>query len=165
MAVNPDGRRAPADLSSATPAGCRWRCTGGPLGWAQHDRTDSSREPACARTVIISGWCDAPQEANAPQQAKASPSASTPSCAQTSSTAGSFPANDSHPSSSASARVVSVNVIREALALLAAQNLIRVERNRGFHETSLSADMLTDLRAARRINEGLRCGSRSNEAG
>ncbi len=49
---------------------------------------------------------------------------------------------------------VSVNVIREALALLAAQNLVRVERNRGFYVTTLSPEARTDLTAARKINEG-----------
>ncbi len=49
---------------------------------------------------------------------------------------------------------VSVNVIREALALLAAQNLVRVERNRGFYVTTLSPETRTDLTAARKINEG-----------
>ncbi len=49
---------------------------------------------------------------------------------------------------------VSVNVIREALALLAAQNLVRVERNRGFYVTTLSRQARTDLTAARKINEG-----------
>jgi len=49
---------------------------------------------------------------------------------------------------------VSVNVIREALALLAAQNLVRVERNRGFYLTTLSPRACTDLMAARKINEG-----------
>jgi len=49
---------------------------------------------------------------------------------------------------------VSVNVMREALALLAAQNLVRVERNRGFYVTTLSPEARTDLTAARKINEG-----------
>jgi len=49
---------------------------------------------------------------------------------------------------------VGVNVIREALALLAAQNLVRVERNRGFYVTTLSPEARTDLTAARKINEG-----------
>jgi len=60
---------------------------------------------------------------------------------------------------------VSVNVMHEALTLLAAQNLIRIERNHGFHVTTLSAEELDDLTAARTINEGQRCGSRSSEAG
>ncbi|GAB2456625.1 GntR family transcriptional regulator [Jatrophihabitans fulvus] len=49
---------------------------------------------------------------------------------------------------------VSISVMREALGLLAAQNLVRIERNRGFHVTTLSAEVLTDLTAARKINEG-----------
>ena len=35
---------------------------------------------------------------------------------------------------------VGVNVTREALALLATQNLVRVERNRGFYVTTLSPE-------------------------
>ncbi len=49
---------------------------------------------------------------------------------------------------------VSVNVMREALALLAAHNLVRVERNRGFYVTALSPETRTDLTAARKLNEG-----------
>ena len=49
---------------------------------------------------------------------------------------------------------VSISVMREALGLLAAQNLVRIERNRGFHVTTLSPDALADLTLARRINEG-----------
>jgi DNA-binding GntR family transcriptional regulator len=49
---------------------------------------------------------------------------------------------------------VSISVMREALGLLAAQNLVRIERNRGFHVVTLSAEVLTDLTAARKINEG-----------
>ncbi len=49
---------------------------------------------------------------------------------------------------------VSISVMREALGLLAAQNLVRIERNRGFHVTTLSVEVLTDLTAARKINEG-----------
>ncbi len=49
---------------------------------------------------------------------------------------------------------VNVNVMREALTLLAAQNLIRIERNHGFHVTTLSREVLDDLTAARTINEG-----------
>jgi len=49
---------------------------------------------------------------------------------------------------------VSISVMREALGLLAAQSLIRVERNRGFHVTTLSSEVLTNLTAARKINEG-----------
>lgn len=49
---------------------------------------------------------------------------------------------------------VSNSVMREALGLLAAQNLVRIERNRGFHVTTLSPAVLTDLTTARKINEG-----------
>ena len=49
---------------------------------------------------------------------------------------------------------VSISVMREALGLLAAQNLVRIERNRGFHVTTLSATELISLTAARKINEG-----------
>lgn len=49
---------------------------------------------------------------------------------------------------------VSISVMREALGLLAAQNLVRIERNRGFHVVTLSVEALTDLTAARKINEG-----------
>ncbi len=49
---------------------------------------------------------------------------------------------------------VSISVMREALGLLAAQNLVRIERNRGFHVTALSPDALADLTLARKINEG-----------
>lgn len=49
---------------------------------------------------------------------------------------------------------VSISVMREALGLLAAQNLLRIERNRGFHVTTMSASELVELTAAREINEG-----------
>lgn len=49
---------------------------------------------------------------------------------------------------------VSISVMREALGLLAAKNLVVIERNRGFHVTRLSVTELTDLTAARKINEG-----------
>lgn len=49
---------------------------------------------------------------------------------------------------------VSLGVVREALGLLAAAGLVRVERNRGFHVISLSRRALADLTAARAINEG-----------
>ena len=49
---------------------------------------------------------------------------------------------------------VSISVMREALGLLATQNLVRIERNRGFHVTTLSPDALADLTLARKINEG-----------
>lgn len=49
---------------------------------------------------------------------------------------------------------VSISVMREALGLLASQNLVLIERNRGFHVTTLSAAALTDLTVTRKINEG-----------
>ena len=49
---------------------------------------------------------------------------------------------------------VSISVMREALGLLAAQSLVRIERNRGFHVITLSPDALADLTVARKINEG-----------
>lgn len=49
---------------------------------------------------------------------------------------------------------VSVGVMREALGLLSAQNLVRIERNRGFHVVELSVEALGDLTEARKINEG-----------
>jgi DNA-binding GntR family transcriptional regulator len=49
---------------------------------------------------------------------------------------------------------VSVGVMREALGLLAAQNLVQVERNRGFHVITLSQEALEDLTLARKLNEG-----------
>jgi DNA-binding GntR family transcriptional regulator len=49
---------------------------------------------------------------------------------------------------------VSISVMREALGLLATQNLVRIERNRGFHVITLSPDALADLTVARKINEG-----------
>jgi DNA-binding GntR family transcriptional regulator len=49
---------------------------------------------------------------------------------------------------------VSLSVTREALGLLAAQNLVRIERNRGFHVTTISTDALADLIMARKLNEG-----------
>lgn len=49
---------------------------------------------------------------------------------------------------------VSIGVMREALGLLAAQNLVRIERNRGFHVTTVSAEALRNLTVARKINEG-----------
>src|ERR1700759_1094438 len=47
-----------------------------------------------------------------------------------------------------------ISVMREALGLLAAENLVRIERNRGFHVITLSPDALADLTLARKINEG-----------
>lgn len=49
---------------------------------------------------------------------------------------------------------VSLGVLREALGLLAAQSLVQIERNRGFHVTTLSLQALSDLIVARKINEG-----------
>jgi DNA-binding GntR family transcriptional regulator len=49
---------------------------------------------------------------------------------------------------------VSIGVMREALGLLAAQSLVRIERNRGFHVTPLSPEALGDLTFARKVNEG-----------
>lgn len=49
---------------------------------------------------------------------------------------------------------VSLSVVREALGLLAAQDLVQVDRNRGFRVTPLSLQALTDLTEARVVNEG-----------
>lgn len=49
---------------------------------------------------------------------------------------------------------VSIGVMREALGLLSAQSLVRIERNRGFHVTTLSPEALGQLTFARRVNEG-----------
>lgn len=49
---------------------------------------------------------------------------------------------------------VSTSVMREAFGLLAAQKLVRIARNRGFHVTTLSPEVLADLTLARKINEG-----------
>lgn len=49
---------------------------------------------------------------------------------------------------------VSISVMREALGLLAAKDLVRIERNRGFHVTTLSGTALRDLTEARKLNEG-----------
>lgn len=49
---------------------------------------------------------------------------------------------------------VSIGVLREALGLLAAQHLVVIERNRGFHVTTLSPEHLLDLTLARKVNEG-----------
>lgn len=49
---------------------------------------------------------------------------------------------------------VSTGVVREALSLLIAQNLVRVERNRSYHVIELSAGALDELVAARKITEG-----------
>lgn len=49
---------------------------------------------------------------------------------------------------------VSIGVLREALGLLAAHHLVMIERNRGFHVTTLSPQYLLALTFARKINEG-----------
>lgn len=49
---------------------------------------------------------------------------------------------------------VSIGVLREALGLLAAQHLVVIERNRGFHVTMLSRENLLALTFARKVNEG-----------
>ena len=49
---------------------------------------------------------------------------------------------------------VSLSVVREALGLLAAKDLVQVDRNRGFRVTPLSLQALDDLTEARVINEG-----------
>ncbi len=49
---------------------------------------------------------------------------------------------------------VSLGVMREALGLLAAQNLIRIDRNRGCQVTPLSPEALASLTIARKINKG-----------
>lgn len=49
---------------------------------------------------------------------------------------------------------VSISVMREALGLLAAKDLVTIERNRGFHVTTLSAQTLHSLIETRKIVEG-----------
>jgi DNA-binding GntR family transcriptional regulator len=49
---------------------------------------------------------------------------------------------------------VSLGVVREALGLLAAKSLVRIDRNRGFHVTTLSLEDLANLTFARVTNEG-----------
>lgn len=49
---------------------------------------------------------------------------------------------------------VSLSVLREALGLLAAQHLVRIDRNRGFHVVELSVRLLDELTVARKVNEG-----------
>lgn len=49
---------------------------------------------------------------------------------------------------------VSLGVMREALGLLAAQNLVRLDRNRGCHVIPLSPAALGSLTAARKLIEG-----------
>ena len=58
------------------------------------------------------------------------------------------------PSQLAAGFVVSLGVMREALGLLGAQNLVLIDRNRGCQVTPLSAQALADLTAARKVNEG-----------
>jgi DNA-binding GntR family transcriptional regulator len=49
---------------------------------------------------------------------------------------------------------VSVSVVREALGLLAAKGLVKIDRNRGFHVTPLSLDALRHVTEARVVTEG-----------
>ena len=49
---------------------------------------------------------------------------------------------------------VSLGVLREALGLLGAHELIRIDRNRAFHVTPLSLDALENLTFVRKLNEG-----------
>lgn len=49
---------------------------------------------------------------------------------------------------------VSLSVVREALGLLAAKDLVRIDRNRGFQVVPLSLPALAHLTEARVINEG-----------
>ncbi len=49
---------------------------------------------------------------------------------------------------------VSLGVVREALSLLGAHELIRIDRNRAFHVTQLSLDALEELTFIRKLNEG-----------
>jgi DNA-binding GntR family transcriptional regulator len=49
---------------------------------------------------------------------------------------------------------VSLSVVREALGMLAAKGLVRIDRNRGFHVTPLTEETLKDVTEARLINEG-----------
>lgn len=49
---------------------------------------------------------------------------------------------------------VSLGVMREALGLLAAQDLVRIDRNRSCQVTPLSLEALANLTAARKITEG-----------
>lgn len=49
---------------------------------------------------------------------------------------------------------VSARVMREAFNLLEAKDLVRIDRSRGCPVMSLSLEALTDLTAARKINEG-----------
>lgn len=49
---------------------------------------------------------------------------------------------------------VSISVMREALGQLAGEDLVVIERNRGFHVTTLSSEALSSLTEARKIAEG-----------
>lgn len=49
---------------------------------------------------------------------------------------------------------VSLGVMREALGLLGAHDLVRIDRNRAFYVTPLSLDALEDLTFIRKLNEG-----------
>lgn len=49
---------------------------------------------------------------------------------------------------------VSLGVMREALGLLGAQELVRIDRNRAFHVTLLSLEALEELTFIRKLNEG-----------
>ena len=49
---------------------------------------------------------------------------------------------------------VSLGVLREALGLLGAHELVRIDRNRAFHVTPLSLDALANLTFVRKLNEG-----------
>lgn len=144
--MNPTVGDAPADLSSAARGRLQMALHGVRLiGWARHD---SSREPACARNC---------HHLLMVRRTPGGESLAVGVYAQLRTDILErllVPGERLKPVELAQRLGVSVNVMREALALLAAQNLIRVERNRGFHVTSLSAEMLTDLRVARRINEG-----------
>lgn len=53
---------------------------------------------------------------------------------------------------------VSLGVMREALGLLAAQNLVQIARNRGFSVTTLSPAALADVTQARKVNDGAALG-------
>ena len=50
---------------------------------------------------------------------------------------------------------VSLGVMREALSLLAAHNLVEIDRNRGCQVTPLSRDALRNLTSVRKLNEGV----------
>ncbi len=53
---------------------------------------------------------------------------------------------------------VSIGVLREALGLLAAENLVRIAPNRGFHVATLSPVDLINLTLVRKLNEGAALG-------